>query len=540
MKKKLFSFIASMVIVLSLSSCSNVNNNNQSVISKKPWLEGKTVKGHNFTYDITLTDYDELKGEMDKAKEYVLEDSHYDYFYDVYKKAGDFYYKVKDAEDIENLEYSMYGNEKNLTKSEEFYNVRSEILKWFNDVEHIAFNNSFKEKLWENKTDDEILNIIGKDLPDEYYELERKLKSLENSYLELEEGDEDYYSNVDDIYVEYVLTGNQVAKLLDYDNYLEYLYKEEFERDYTGKDTLEFFGYVSKYIVPYLIELKNEKSELSKKLTQKEKAIVSDFVYGDAFTVEKFSYIEKYTDYMDGIIKEAFDNLFKEDGCYFLSYEEESYDTAYQFEIGDIPGVYFGNGYKDYLTIVHEFGHYTNQLFGNLSVYSYDLLETHSTANELLFLNYYYNNNNYSKELNDYLRCIEMYEKLKTVVLSSVVNEAEKRCYESIDFKKGDLYKEIEEIFSENKNFEKVFSLKNVANYVAYVSMDAPCYYISYATSTLGSCYIEKIANENFDAAKEMYLKLIKHENCNTYREVYEYAGVKDPFKEEIFEIIVS
>lgn len=539
MKKKLFSFIASMVIVLSLSSCSIVNNK-KSVISKKPWLEGKTVKGHNFTYDITLTDYDELKGEMDKAKEYALEDSHYDYFYDVYIKVQDFYYEVDDANLIEDLEYSIYGKDENLTKSENFYNISTEILEWFNDVEHIAFNNSYKEKLWENKTDEEILDIIGKDLPDEYFELSRNLKSLENSFLELDESDDNFKSDVDDIFVQYVSSGNEFAKLSEYDNYLEYLYKEEYERDYSVKDTEDFYEYTEKYIVPYLISLKEKRDNLKNVLTKEEKSIVSNFFGGDSFKEERFSYIEQYKDYMGGIIKEAFDNLFKEDGCYFISYEDDSLDGAYQNSINNTPYVFYGSGYHDSLTIVHEFGHYTDDLLGTSKVNAYDLLETHSQANELLFLDYYRSINNYRKEVNDYIYYYGIYDKLLTVFISSFVNEVEKRCYESTDLKKGDLIKEIEKMYSENDNLSKAYPLSRMISYVVYVTMYSPGYYISYATSSLGSCYIEKIANDNFDAGKEMFYKLFKYENCDTYREVYEYAGVKDPFEEELFQVVAS
>ena len=76
--------------------------------------------------------------------------------------------------------------------------------------------------------------------------------------------------------------------------------------------------------------------------------------------------------------------------------------------------------------------------------------------------------------------------------------------------------------------------------YASNVVVTSACYYISYATSMIGSLYLEKLAYNDFDKAKESYLKLFTYENCNSYREVYEYAGIEDPFKEELFKFIVE
>ena len=102
-------------MTLSLSSCSFIHVEEKKPTdnydSTKPWLTGKTVKGHNFTYDITTEKFEELTKEMKKAKEYASEDSHYDYFYEVYTKLESFYYEARDADQIEFLEYSFRNNQ---------------------------------------------------------------------------------------------------------------------------------------------------------------------------------------------------------------------------------------------------------------------------------------------------------------------------------------------------------------------------------------------------------------------------------------------
>jgi hypothetical protein len=171
---------------------------------------------------------------------------------------------------------------------------------------------------------------------------------------------------------------------------------------------------------------------------------------------------------------------------------------------------------------------------------SFDLCETHSQSNEVLFLNYYINNQDISTNLKTYLRDYKIADFIESVILCSLVNETEKRCYNSESLKTGDLEKYLRKIYSENRSLMTAYDFDNALYYITYVSMSSPCYYISYATSQLGSLNIEKLAYTDFDKAKDSYLKLFKYDNCNTYREVYEYAGLYDPLSEDMFKYIVS
>ena len=70
------------------------------------------------------------------------------------------------------------------------------------------------------------------------------------------------------------------------------------------------------------------------------------------------------------------------------------------------------------------------------------------------------------------------------------------------------------------------------------VSIDSPGYYISYATSLVGSLNVDMLARESFASGKEAYLKLINYEGVSDYRDVYEYAGLMDPLSLEAFRYI--
>ena len=51
---------------------------------------------------------------------------------------------------------------------------------------------------------------------------------------------------------------------------------------------------------------------------------------------------------------------------------------------------YFGPGYQDMLTVLHELGHYGAMLINEGFDGSMDIAETHSQGNEYLFLSYLY------------------------------------------------------------------------------------------------------------------------------------------------------
>ena len=549
MKRKIIFLNLIIIFVLSLSSCNinkNIINDNEKEQPKeetkteeKPWLSLKTVKGTEFKYNLTEDEFNNFSAEMERAKKYVDAEDHYDYFIDIYNKAENYYDEAVKASDALYLDYCLYGDLDYLDGYEVFDNIRIDILKWFNDVEHLAFNNSFKNRLWDNKTDDEILELIGTPLPEEYYNLSKELTSYQNDYYELDSSSYDYLEKVDKLYVSYVNASNKLSKYLNYDNYMDYMYEDTFLRDYKPSDTGDFFKYCINYLGNYYLPLIENRGNGSYELNSSEKRILNNFFDGNCFEENNFKTIENYKDSFGGIIKEAFENLFKENGYYFISYEKDGDDGAFQDTFDGIPYVFYGAYSHDYLTVIHEFGHYTYALKG-LNYDIFDLCETHSQGNEFMFLNYYMNNNNFSDNLKEALMKRMLYNYIRIIVIASLVNEVEKNCYGSNDFKIGDLKKELTDIYNEYPLLKKIISFNGALDYIVEVTMDSPCYYISYATSAIGALNLNKIASEDYNKAKECYLKLIKHDGYDEYLDIYEYAGLYNPFNEETFKYLIN
>ena len=213
---------------------------------------------------------------------------------------------------------------------------------------------------------------------------------------------------------------------------------------------------------------------------------------------------------------------------------------------GQIPIAYFGKGYDSALTVSHEFGHYMNDVY-NLSEYSqsYDLLETHSQGQEMLFIYF----------IEDYIgtkayELVETYQLLST--LSTIVASVQVDCFERaiyLDYYDGpnsevimadgtitaDEYDLLYASISEELGIMKDYRMDEYWRYGMTIS--SPCYYISYAISGINAIQIYAEAqNDSFESAKDCYLKLFTYTDENpemTLEEILEYAGLYSFIEEE-------
>ena len=70
-------------------------------------------------------------------------------------------------------------------------------------------------------------------------------------------------SALPELYAEFAENNNKMAKLMGYDNYLEYAYENVYGRGYTYEDVAGFSDYVKNYIAPVFTGLYKKWSTLS-------------------------------------------------------------------------------------------------------------------------------------------------------------------------------------------------------------------------------------------------------------------------------------
>ena len=537
--KKIVRILVSFFIIFTLLSC-----NHENVVEiNKPWLSGKTSQGISLDCDYKIEYYESFKPSMVVAKAYIREERNYQKVVSIYEEAENHYYGCIEGYKKEYIKFCLYGKEEDQKKYTAFEDASVDLLKWYNEVEHMAYKNSFKEVFYGDMTDEEIEEEIGKEYPERYYELKKTMNKAKADLLLLDKDDENYPHQVDELYSIFVNSSNELSKYESFDNYLDYSYFSEYDRDYKASDTDEFFKGVIDVVIPKFNEvLVNYQNDLNM-LSRSDEKIFDNIFEDDAFT-NSFSYIEEYKKNMGGEFEESFDNLFKEGGKYFISYEKDGYEGAFQSSYYEFfeknPFVFYGPNYHNALTVVHEFGHYFADDKGTNKSKCYDLSETQSQGNEFLFLNYLLENKDFSNNLKNLINDYSLYDSLITILYASIVNEVEKKCYTMDNFDSNGLIKAVDELYEEYPLLSKsIFKKSYILDYCRKVLLTAPGYYISYATSLIGALNINKIAQTSFDDAKAAYLMIINYsEDLDEYREIYNYAGLKDPLARETLEYI--
>ncbi len=363
-------------------------------------------------------------------------------------------------------------------------------------------------------------------------------------------------NQVPELYAEFVANNSQMADILGYENYLEYAYENVYDRDYTYQDAAQFVEYVKEYLVPVYNSIYSKwgnitGGNLNESSIDTYYSVVSNSFFKDALGNKLFNdYIDDmnmaFTSNPDKQISfsDALNDLMA-DGNMFRGTYEGAYVTYIRGV--NLPIAYFGKNYDSATTIAHEFGHYMNEIYNDDEYsQSFDLLETHSQGQEMLFLRYV---KDYIE--GDALELVETYSLLST--LQTIILATQVDCFEQAIYLNNYQGPGSEEIMADGKisadEYDTVYAglseylgIKEsyrVDDYWRYVTISSPCYYISYAISGVNALQIYVNAkDEGFDEAKESYLKLFTYTDVDpemTTEEVLLYAGLTSYVDEQTF-----
>jgi oligoendopeptidase F len=255
-----------------------------------------------------------------------------------------------------------------------------------------------------------------------------------------------------------------------------------------------------------------------------------------AFTSNPDKQIQ-FADTLDNLILDG--NLFRGDyGGAFVTY----------FSAFELPIAYFGPGYSGAFTVVHEFGHYMNEIYNNSEFdQSYDLLEMHSQGNELLYLCYLKENAEMSSMVHNLVETHALVNMFYAVIAGMTIDSFEQALY--LNEYEGT---NADQIMADGKIAPDEYDLLYAGICADYGAADAlagywrggmtvqsPCYYVSYSVSAISVLQLYEIANtDGFDAAKDSYLKLftyVDEDTEMTMEEILEYAGLLSFEDEELY-----
>ena len=353
------------------------------------------------------------------------------------------------------------------------------------------------------------------------------------------------------LYSEFVANNNKMAELMGYENYLEYAYENVYSRDYSYKEVDAIREYVKKYLVPIYLTIS------AGDYTSAESTEYGEVANKSFFSNQKVnSLVNSYFKFMSigsGEDEISFYDVFN-DLCADGNMYRGNYAGAFVTYLSafDLPIAYFGgSSYSTGFTITHEFGHYMNEIY-NKSEYdqSYDLLEMHSQGDELIFLNFI--KSEMSEGAYRILETSTIKDMLQTIIIALCVDAFEQAVYldnytgygcENIMADGTITADEYDSLFYLVLSDMGVGGLMNSA-YWRYVTIKAPCYYVSYSISAISVIQLHDIANtQSLEAAKDAYLKLLTYTDVNpdmTTEEVLLYAGMRSYNDEELYSSLAA
>ena len=391
----------------------------------------------------------------------------------------------------------------------------------------------------------------------EYTALKERNNAIESEFLALSSSQQ--AEQLPELYAEFAENNNKMAAIMGYDNYLEYAYENVYDRDYTYQEAAELSEYVKTYIGPVFNEIYKTFNNLTGYTDEELEKYRSQLTYSFFENLDGNTLVNDYIDVMaftsnpDKSItfSDEFNKLMA-DGNMFRG----EYDGAFVTNIysAKLPVAYFGKGYDNPFTIVHEFGHFMNEIYSaDVSeedpefTQSYDLLEMHSQGNELLYLCYLEENAELSKVAYKLIQTHSLVNMLYAVMAGMTIDAFEQAVYlDTYDGAYADeimadgtiTYDEYNDLYTSiciDFGVEKA-----IDGYWEYgMTITSPCYYVSYSVSALAVLQVYEIAHtDGFNAARDAYLKLFTYVDENpemTMDEVLEYAGMLSYTDEQLY-----
>lgn len=427
---------------------------------------------------------------------------------------------------------------------------QAKYIKAMNAInEDVIFYESLKEKaahssddvkyfFFNTLNDEEIQRQIGSS------SVQQEITKLDAELTEISDDFSIYFSSLDsyktpeafdvavEAYVNYVKKANQLANLGNCTNYLDYAYANIYNRDYSPQQGLAFAKNLKESLSSVNLQNINPLSEKdgSPDYVKLNGLIEKNFNNNYCDGAELF---DSYADYMGKGFKESYNDLWR-DGYYYFSSAADSLGTAYVLYDPSVNYqiAFFSKENQNISSVVHEFGHYF-ALHKNSVNYgeSYDILETHSQANEYVFANYVKNNyqNKFAKAYGDY----SLIDDLSYLVDFSFIIEVENYAYNAPDLTKESLGEFINNLSEEYKNL----NIPATTNYWMYPCICSAAYYISYATSSLEAMQFYVM---DLETSKNTYFNFCLDTSKKTMVEKWTNAGLKSPFEKEASELIIN
>ncbi len=394
-------------------------------------------------------------------------------------------------------------------------------------------NTELRDELFADWTAEEIDLMLKRN--EEIAQLEKRNAEITVEYRDLEE-DDDWEENMVVLYNELVQNNNRIARIYGYENYYEYACKMVYGRDYEMEEILGMRQHVARYLPEAYQAALEQFAVFYDELNYQEQGFMSDILYEpyDALTE---NYVELYMESAPAAAQAGMTDMFRDQRVIFTD-SDDAYEGAFTTWIDGKPYCYFGPGYCDSVTVIHELGHYYGCSFTDLWDQPMDLSETQSQGNEWLFTRFL--KEQVPADVYDVLVEYKLVSDMGNIICFSMIDEFEQQVYASD--RAGDMtvaqYDAIMESVAESYGGIDYITenIMDVQLYWKYVVLESPVYYISYAVSGVSAINLFTVAEADMDKAFEIYIRLIEEpQEDGGFLDNIRYAGLTDPFEETVY-----
>ena len=505
-------------------------------------------------------DNDGFKRSMERADEIAVNKGNIYTFNGEMNKVNDYFGSLRNKVVISRAIYYAYGRESDKAKFDSLYESYLSFYSWYypfllhvKDSSDLIYNSFFGD-MNEEEVDEYIQDFLyteqtktlDTEIADIQDEQENKYTEFINAFRakQIVKDDAQWNKYLNDSlnrFRDVMDKGGEYASIYGYDNYLDYVYDNYYHRDYDYTFVEQYEKLIDQYVIP-ASQYYDEHVDKSILSNPNKKLMFDLYTSGNIADTRCFQgdALDSYVSMMGGDMLDSYKHL-KNGGYYLFSNDANSLGTAYVNSGMDDPLIFFSKNYQDVSTIVHEFGHYnaayTN---GNSNSFPFDIQETHSQGNEMLFnryiTDYYANDTNI--DIYQYIQNYSVYNMLKDVLLPTAVSMVESYVFENLDKSNEYLLDGINDIM------EKYRALYGEGYDLIYAYWAAPIvsstgYYISYATSGIGAVGVYIQARQNYELAKNRYMKFVAYpEESTDIDKIFDYSGLYSPLQESTFRLL--
>ena len=378
------------------------------------------------------------------------------------------------------------------------------------------------DAVW-NRLDDFIFKYDGEDWTFD------RLSTADGSNLYYNKGAKAYYDvvyglegaifeAVGPIYVELVQIRDRIAKLNEYDNYVEYAYEETYGRDFSEEEAQAFCDAVKKITADCYYEVTYGSVA----------RITVNASFKTSELMEKLGFASQQ---LDPELYEHWKYL-SENKLYDIGPEEERIDASFttSFPSTETPFIFCKTSgrFRDFTTLTHEFGHFINfhkkkEENVLLAPDRFDLSEIHSNGLELLMTNTY--PAIFGNQAENAART-EVADALQGVLDGCLYDEFQRKVYTNPTMTAEQIRDLFYDLCVEYGKDENDWGLNYDWIFVPH-NFSSPLYYLSYAVSGTSALEIWRTGKNDLNAGLALWKEVLSYsDNDKGYLEVAKACGL--------------